>query len=154
MKLKLLIVSLFTMLLSIGSWAQTTTIIGTGASSGSTGSNGSPIYRSSAGSSFDYSQSVLLYTFADLSAAGIYNGAVISSIGFNNTKGIGLVKSNAFGVAPGEAGSLTIVMNNTGANSLDTSDTFLNLTSGFSTVYSNASVDETIIPPTAGYVVF
>jgi len=71
------------MLLSIGSSAQTTTIIGTGSQFGQTGSNGSPIYRSSATSGFDYSQSVLLYTSQDLSNAGIFNGAIISSIGFN-----------------------------------------------------------------------
>lgn len=134
------------MLLSMGTMAQTTTIIGTGATAGSTGSNGSPIYRSSATSGFDYSQSVLLYTFADLSAAGIYNGAVISSVGFN--------KTNAFGIAPGAAGSMTIAMNNSGSNSLDTSDTYANLTTGFTTVYTNAAVDETIIPSAAGYVVF
>lgn len=146
MKLKLLLVSAFAMLLSICGSAQTTTIIGTGANAGTTGSNGSPIYRSSAGSSFDYSQSVLLYTFADLSAAGIFNGAVISSIGFN--------KTNAFGVAPGEAGSMTIGMNNSTGNSLDTVDTYANLTTGFTTVYTSAAVDETIITPAAGYVVF
>ncbi|MGJ8683930.1 MAG: choice-of-anchor J domain-containing protein [Nonlabens sp.] len=146
MKLKLLLLGAFAMLLSICGSAQTTTIIGTGTSPGTTGSNGSPIYRSTAGSSFDYSQSVLLYTFADLSAAGIYNGAVISSIGFN--------KTNAFGVAPGEAGSMTIGMNNSGSNSLDTSDTFATLTTGFTNVYTSAAVDETIISATPGYVVF
>ena len=62
---------LTTMVASVSSvWAQTATI-GAGAATSSTGSNVGPIYRSSAGSGFDFSQHYYLFTAAELAAQGI-----------------------------------------------------------------------------------
>ncbi|MDP5076744.1 MAG: fibronectin type III domain-containing protein, partial [Nonlabens sp.] len=123
-----------------------TVSVGTGASGSTAGSNGTPIYRSSAASTFDFSQSVQLYTQQDLNSAGIFSGATISSIG--------LFKTNAFTLVSGANASLTINMNNSSNTALSTADTFANLTSGAQVVYQSATVDNTVIPGAAGVVVF
>lgn len=131
---------------SITGYAQTIVSVGTGTSGSTGGSNGTPIYRSSAASSFDYGQSVQLYTQTDLANAGIFSGATISSIG--------LFKTNAFTMTAGANASLTINMKNSTLTTLAVSDTFANLTAGSQIVYQSATVDNTVIPPTAGVVEF
>ena len=75
------------------SQGQTTVTIGTGTSSyyyyG-------PIYRSSASSSFDFSRYNYLYTASELLAAGITNGATISSIQWNKYDAFGTVGGAKF----------------------------------------------------------
>jgi hypothetical protein len=127
-------------------YAQTTVSVGTGAGGTTGGSNGTPIYRSSATSSFDYAQSVQLYTQADLNAVGIYSGATISSIG--------LFKTTAFTMTAGATASLTINMKNSTQAALNTADVFTVLTAGSQVVYQNAAVDNTVIPASTGFVVF
>ena len=73
MKCKLLFTHIVALLLVFTGYAQTTVSVGIGASGSTGGTNGTPIYRSSASSSFDYAQSVQLYTQADLNAAGIFS---------------------------------------------------------------------------------
>lgn len=131
--------------MAIASYGQTTVTIGAGTVAGGTSDNGAPIYRSSATSGFDFSQSVMLYTAADLNSAGIFNGATISSIAFNKTSTGGLVAT--------AAASWSITMRNTSSTSLTTLDTYANLTAGSTLVYSNPAVDASIIPPAAGFVV-
>gem|GEM_PF-3009831 len=146
MKIKLLFTYTAAFFMAMVSYAQTTVSVGTGTDGTTGGSNGTPIYRSSAASSFDYGQSVQLYTQSDLNAAGIYNGATISSIG--------LFKTTAFTMTAGATASLTINMKNSIQEALNTADIFTVLTAGAQVVYQNAAVDDTVIPASTGFVVF
>lgn len=134
MKLKLLLLGIFGIFLTTG-MAQTTVVLGAGSQTGGTNDNGTVVYRSTAGSSFDYSRNVLLYTFADLSSVGIFNGATISSIGF--------YKSDSNEITPGEVVNLSIDASNTGNNALDVEDTYANLTAGSTNVFSG-TVDNSV----------
>jgi hypothetical protein len=121
-----------------------TTIIGAGASAGITGSNAGPIYRSSAGSTFDYSQHVYLYTAAELSAAGILPGSVITSIAWN--------KSNAFGTAATNLSSIwNVTMKNSSATQVSgwSNTSYATQMAGGTLVYSNSAQ---VIPVAAGYI--
>jgi hypothetical protein len=113
----------------------TTVVVGAGSQTSGTNDNATVVYRSSASSTFDYSQNVLLYTFNDLSAAGIFNGAVISSIGF--------FKSDSNEITPGQVVNLSIDILNSGGTDLSTADTYANLTAGSTNVF-NGTVDNTI----------
>ncbi len=62
--------------------AQTTAQIGTGTTVPAN-TLYAPIYRFSNSSSTDYSRANILYTAAELSAAGITNGSTISKIAFS-----------------------------------------------------------------------
>jgi hypothetical protein len=145
MKCKLLFTYAAAFFMAMYGYAQTTVSVGTGAASTTGGTNGTPIYRSSAASIFDYAQSVQLYTQADLNAVGIYSGATISSIG--------LFKTTAFTMTAGATASLTINMKNSTQAALNTADVFTALTAGAQVVYQNA-VDNTVIPASTGFVVF
>jgi hypothetical protein len=134
MKLKLLLAYCISLIASV-SIAQTTIVLGTGSQTGGTNDNATVVYRSTAGSSFDYSQNVLLYTFDDLSAVGIYNGAVISSIGF--------YKNDTNEITPGEVVNLSIDISNTGNVELSTSDTYANLTAGATNAFTG-TVDNSV----------
>jgi hypothetical protein len=135
MKLKLLLFSLVSWLALTAVQAQTTVTIGAGSTTGGAFDNGAPVYRSSATSSFDFSQSLLLYTEDDLAAVGIYNGAVISSVGFYKLAGTE--------ITAGEVANLSIDLGNTTSDVLDVADTYANLSSGFTSVYSG-TVDNTV----------
>jgi hypothetical protein len=135
MRIKLLLFSLVSWLALTAVQAQTTVTIGAGSTTGGAFDNGAPVYRSSATSSFDFSQSLLLYTEDDLAAVGIYNGAVISSVGFYKLAGTE--------ITAGEVANLSIDLGNTTSDVLDVADTYANLSSGFTSVYSG-TVDNTV----------
>ena len=129
----------------IGASAQTTVTIGTGTLTTS-GSNGTPIYRSSASSSFDYSQSVQLLTQSQLAAAGILPGATITKIAY--------YKGNAETLSPGRTATINVFMKNSSLTTLTTSSNFATWTAGATNVYSNATYGSaaTDLPAAAGWV--
>jgi hypothetical protein len=128
---------------AIGIFAQTI-IVGTGASTSGTNDNGNPIYRSSAGSAFNFSQSVQLYTAADLAALG---GAV------NLTK-VAFFKSTAFTLAPGRSATLKIYLKNSTTSSLNGLQTLPTWLAGATQVYNNTNLLPADIPAVAGFVTF
>ena len=136
-----LIVLLF--MLPVFLQAQTATI-GAGSSTGATGDNAGPIYRSSATSSFDFSQHYYLFTAAELSAAGITAGSTISSIAWN--------KTNAFGTAAANTTSIwKVYLKNTSTapSAAWSSSSFATQSAGATLVYNNTSQ---AIPTTTGYI--
>jgi len=76
-----LLTLLFLIAITTGIQAQTATI-GTGTLTAS-GTNGTPIYRSSTTSTFHHSKSIQLLTAAQLGAAGVTSGASITGWGYN-----------------------------------------------------------------------
>ncbi len=135
MKFKLLLLFLFGI---TASWvhSQTTVTIGSGTSGSSGGTERvKPVYRSSATSSFDFSQSIMLYTESDLQAAGIFPGEFIYSIGF--------YKDDGNEIVPGGVANLNVDLYTTTATSLDVSDTYINLTSTATRTFSG-TVDNTV----------
>ncbi len=142
---KLLLVCM--MALGIGSYAQTTVTIGTGTTATS-GTNGTPIYRSSASSSFNYSQSVQLLTAADMAAAGIPPGATITKIAY--------YKTNAETLTAGRTATMNLFMKNSSATALNNSTNFATWTTGSTNVYSNTTFGSaaTDLPAAAGWVEF
>jgi hypothetical protein len=132
-----------TMMIVYGAQAQTVTI-GAGAVAGSTGSNIGVIYRSSATSAFDFSQQYFLYTAAELSAAGIPPGSIITSVAWN--------KDNAFGTTAGNTtDSWKIYMKNTTTVAAAgwSNTNFTTQSTGATLVYNNASQ---VIPASIGWV--
>ena len=135
-----MMVSLFVGQTSFGQ----TVVIGAGANAGTTGSNAGPIYRSSAGSAFDFSQHVYLYTAAELAAAGINPGATITSIAW--------FKNNAFGTAATNTTSIwKVTMKNSAAapGAAWSNGSFATQTAGGTTVYNNTAQ---AIPLTTGFI--
>ena len=125
--------------------AQTTVTIGAGTVS-SSGTNGTPIYRSSATSSFNFSQSVQLLTAADLVAAGITPGSTITKLAF--------YKNDTNTLATGRSATLNLFMKNSTASSLVTTDNFTTWTTGSTNVFTNTSIQPAFFPTTAGWVEF
>ncbi|WP_353078858.1 T9SS type A sorting domain-containing protein [Flavobacterium sp.] len=125
--------------------AQTTVTIGAGTLSAS-GTNGTPIYRSSASSSFNFSQSVQLLTAADLAAAGITAGSTITKLAF--------YKNDTNTLATGRSATLNLFMKNSTASSLVTTDNFTTWTTGSTNVFTNTSIQPAFFPTTAGWVEF
>ncbi len=125
--------------------AQTTVTIGAGTVSAS-GTNGNPIYRSSATSSFNFSQSVQLLTAADLAAAGITAGSTITKLAF--------YKNNTNTLATGRSATLNLFMKNSTASSLVTTNNFTTWTTGSTNVFTNTSIQPAFFPTTAGWVEF
>ncbi|MBK9288320.1 MAG: fibronectin type III domain-containing protein [Flavobacteriales bacterium] len=124
-------------------WSQTVTI-GAGVNAGTTGSNAGPIYRSSAGSAFDFSQQVYLYTAAELATAGILPGSTITSLAWN--------KSNAFGTAATNTVSIwRVYMKNSAAapGASWSSTSFPTQVTGATLVYNNTAQ---AIPLVAGFI--
>ncbi|MBK8611563.1 MAG: hypothetical protein IPL84_16890 [Chitinophagaceae bacterium] len=104
-----------------------TVIINTG-TPGTPAYNAGPIYRSSAASAYDASRYTYLYTAAELSAAGITSGSVISLVGW--------VKSNNTTTTGG--GIFRIFMKNSSASSFSlATETWANLNAGTTMVYEN-----------------
>jgi hypothetical protein len=131
---------LFTVLLATiattGSHAQTVFI--TTGTAGTPAYNAGPVYRSSASSAFDASRYCYLYTAAELSAAGITPGSVISLVGW--------VKNNTT-TSLGAGGIFRIYMKNTSATDFSlASETWANLNTGATLVYENLTQ---VIPATA-----
>jgi hypothetical protein len=126
--------------------AQTTVTIGAGTTSSSVFDNGNPIYRSSATSSFNFSQSVQLLTAADLAAAGITAGSTITKLAF--------YKNDTNTLATGRSATLNLFMKNSTASSLVTTDNFTTWTTGSTNVFTNTSIQPAFFPTTAGWVEF
>lgn len=132
------------LLLSASTIMAQTAVIGAGSSSGATGDNAGPIYRSSAGSGFDFSQHYYLFTASELAAAGVISGSTISSIAW--------FKSNAFGTAATNTTSkMDVYMKNTATQPSATwsSSSFATQSTGATLVYSN---NAQVIPTTIGFV--
>jgi hypothetical protein len=125
--------------------AQTTITIGAGTVSAS-GTNGTPIYRSSASSTFNFSQSVQLLTAADLAAAGITAGSTITKLAF--------YKNDTNTLATGRSATLNLFMKNSTASSLVTTNNFTTWTTGSTNVFTNTSIQPAFFPTTAGWVEF
>jgi len=121
-----------------GVYAQTTVTINTGATLTADYSAG-PIYRSSAASSYDFSQFAYLYKASELGFLGA--GATINKLAWN--------KTNAFGTTG--AGKFKIYMKNSSTTAYTTATAFSTLINGASLVYDNASQT---IPATTGWVEF
>lgn len=100
-----------------------------------------PVYRSTAGSAYDTSRFACLYTSSDL--AGIAPGAQITDLEF--------YKDNSGATSTGATGVMNIYLRNTSATSYATSDTWTNLISGATLVYSN---NAQTIPATTGFMSF
>lgn len=133
--------------LGIGVHAQMVSV-GTGNSTSSTGTNGSPIYRSSASSSYNYSQSVELLTSADLAAAGLPAGATITKIAY--------YKANAETLSAGRTATMKLYMKNSSSAALNGNTTFATWTTGSTNVYNNPTFGSvaTDLPAAAGWVEF
>jgi hypothetical protein len=130
--------------MSVGSTqlnAQLVATIGSGTNVSSTTQWGSPIYRSSTSSSFDYAQSVQLLTASDLASAGIFPGATITKLAYK--------KTTAFTMASGRSATYRVYAKNSTATALTTGLTFATWTTGSTLVYENLSMDDTDIPAVA-----
>ncbi|MBK9417329.1 MAG: hypothetical protein IPN62_08560 [Flavobacteriales bacterium] len=113
--------------------AQTITI-GTATTSAS-GTNGTPIYRSGATSTFNYSRSIQLYKASDL--ATLPFGADITQFGFE--------KNDVQTLTAGRTATLNIYMKNSAATSVVSGTSWDAMISGATLVYSSA----TVVPPAA-----
>ena len=122
--------------------AQSTATIGVGSSSSSTRG---PFQRSSASSSSVFSRANLVYTQAELAAAGILNGSVITQVNWD------LQKTNII-TASGDA-TLKVYMRNTTATGA-VADTWTNIISG-STLVGNYTFNTTNnFPGVKGFMPF
>ncbi len=131
------------LLLSATAFSQVVVTIGTGVLGG-TGLNYNPIYRSSAGSAFDYSRAFYLFTQAELAAAGIPAGATITQIEWD--------KSNAFGTITTTSNVVfNIFMKNSASTSYAAAQTWGTLNTGAIPVYTN---NTQVIPAVAGFIPF
>ncbi|MFN6038916.1 MAG: GEVED domain-containing protein [Bacteroidota bacterium] len=137
---KLLLVSAFACLF-IGLHSQTTVTIGTGTLTAS-GTNGTPIYRSSATSTFHHAKSIQLLTQTQLSAAGILSGAIITQWGYNKTTGAIPSGSNAW--------TLNVYLKNSANTVLASGTTWNTMITGASLVYT-ATITSANMPSTPGY---
>ena len=93
-----------------------------------------PIYRSSTGSSFDYSRYAYLYTAAELSAAGINPGVTITNLGWLKADGQTITGGNNF---------FEVRLANTTQTSLTTNTTWGTLKTGTTVGYTSNTQDVT-----------
>jgi Secretion system C-terminal sorting domain len=121
------------------SMAQTTITINSGAAL-TTDTHSGPIYRSSAGSSYAFSQFAYVYTPTDL--ATVPSGSTISKLAWNKTSAFATVAANA---------TFRIYMKNSSTTSYTAAATFSSLTTGASLVYTNTTQ---AIPATTGFLDF
>lgn len=124
--------------------AQTTVTIGAGTNNATGGTNGNPIYRSSAASTFNFSQSIQLLTAADLATAGVTPGSTITKIAF--------YKNDAFTMAAGRTATMNIYLKNSSATALTTASNFATWTTGSTNCYTNAAIGAADFPAAAGWV--
>jgi hypothetical protein len=124
-------------------FAQQATL-GAGSSTGLTSDNAGPIYRSSAGSSFDFSQHYYLYTAAELSAQGITAGSTITKIAWNKTNAGATAAANT-------TSKWQVYMKNTATAPSSTwcNASFATQATGATLVYSNVAQ---VIPAATGYI--
>jgi|JI10StandDraft_1071094.scaffolds.fasta_scaffold67287_3 hypothetical protein len=122
---------------------QTVVTIGTGTAS-ATGVNYNPIYRSSAGSAFDFSRAYYLFDQTELTAAGIPNGATITQIEWDKSNTGATVASTAAVV-------FNILMKNSSATTYSTASTWGALSAGATAVYGTTAQ---VIPATTGFLPF
>jgi hypothetical protein len=122
-------------------FAQTTVTIGTGTLTAS-GTNGTPIYRSSAMSGFHHSKSIQLLTATDLAAAGIPSGAVINSWAYNKTTAATISGANSW--------TLNVYLKNSSATALSSGTAWNTMISGATLAYTN-TITSANIPAVAGY---
>ena len=134
-----LVLSLF---ISSTAIAQTTVTIGTGSSSSSTRG---PFQRSDAASSTVFSRWVMVYTAAELAAAGIPSGASITELNWE------LASSNTI-IGTGNA-NLKIYIRNSSATAA-TADSWTNLTAGSSLVYDEDFNTTNNFPGANGFMPF
>ena len=122
-------------------FAQTTVTIGTGTTTAS-GTNGTPIYRSSATSSFHHSKSIQLLTATDLATAGIPSGAVINSWAYNKTTAASISGANSW--------TLNVYLKNSTATALVSGTAWNTMISGATLAYTN-TITSANFPAVAGY---
>jgi Ig-like domain CHU_C associated/GEVED domain/SprB repeat len=122
-------------------FAQTTVTIGTGTLTAS-GTNGTPIYRSSGTSAFHHSKSIQLLTATDLATAGIPSGAVINSWAYNKTTAATISGANSW--------TLNVYLKNSSATALATGTAWNTMISGATLAYTN-TITSANIPAVAGY---
>jgi hypothetical protein len=127
----------------IGIFAQTITV-GAGALTSTGGTNGNPIYRSSAASGFNFSQSVHLYTAADLAAMG----------GAANITKFAFYKNDANTMAVGRTATISVYLKNSTASSLANNQTLAQWITGATQVYTNATWGPANFPAAAGFLTF
>ncbi|MCC5916390.1 MAG: T9SS type A sorting domain-containing protein [Cryomorphaceae bacterium] len=128
----------------IGPLAQAlTAVVGTGTLTGGTTQNGSPIYRSSTTSGFDYAMSVQLMTQADLAAAGVFPGVDITQIAY--------FKTTVHTMADRDA-TYRVYVKNSNENALVSGSPFSTYIAGSTLVYENLAMDDTDIPNTVGWM--
>lgn len=123
--------------------AQTATI-GTGTLTAS-GTNGTPIYRSSTTSSFHHSKSIQLITAAQLASAGVTGGASITGWGYN--------KQNNGAPAGANAWTLNVYLKNS-ANTVLASGTAWNTMISGATLAYTATINSSNMPAGTGYWVW
>ncbi len=133
-----LLLSLFCAIFSNQRALGQTVVINTG-TAGTPAYNAGPIYRSSTSSAYDASRYSYLYTQAELTAAGIFTGSIVTELGWtkNNTA-----------TSTGGAIFRIYAKNSTGANYTLASETWANLNAGTTMVYENLnqSVPATAFP--------
>ena len=124
--------------LAPGSFAQTTVQIGTGTDvPGNT--LYSPVYRYTATSATTGSRSNILFTAAEMAAAGIPAGATITAVAFNKTNAANFVTPATH----------AMLMGNTSNTTLPTSTTWASIQASHTQVFSSNSFN---IPLAAGWV--
>ena len=126
---------------SIASYGQTTVTIGTGTLT-SSGTNGTPIYRSSSTSSFHHSKSVQLLTAAQMSAAGVLANSTITQFGYNKTATGAPSGSNGF--------TMNVWLKNSSSTALASGTSWSSMTGSASLVYT-ATINSTNMPNAAGW---
>ncbi len=126
-------------------FAQQATI-GAGAVTGSDFDADGPIYRSSATSSNDFSQTYHLFTAAELATAGITAGSTISAISWDKANASGTVVANT-------TSKLQLFLKNTATAPSATwsSTSFATQSTGATLVYNSTSQ---VIPAVAGFITF
>ena len=137
------LISLLIFLLHSDANAQVA-VIGAGGATSALGSNAGPIFRSSAASTFDFSNHYYLYTSSELAAAGITVGSTITAIAWN--------KGNALGTAATNTSSiLQVHMKNSSVSPSASwcSSSYATQSGGATLVYNNTAQ---LIPLSSGYI--
>ena len=138
---RILTLVLFGLLFSTDLSSQITAVIGTGTSI-PTYTLYSPFYRFSNSSTTDYCRSNIVYTQAELSAAGIFPGVTIQKLAFFK---------NGAGASTGNA-SFAIWMNNSSTvPPLSSATTWASITSSFTQVYNTSTQT---VPAATGWMDF
>jgi GEVED domain/SprB repeat/Secretion system C-terminal sorting domain len=111
--------------------AQTTVTVVNGALVATGGTNGNPIYRSSAGSGFTFSFSSHIVTAAQLAAQGISPGSTINGMAFE--------KSDAATLSAGRTATLDVYVKNSALTAYAAGQTRGGLLTGATLAYTNTN---------------